>query len=133
MAIKITKSELKQMIREALREELASKKKLHESVGCCTACGAVADYLTSNIFGENLCDDCWDEFISTERGLVDLYELVAKGNPRLLGTYNAHDREAEVSAAWNKYRKDFKYPKEKIARIEANYDRVITNYLFGDI
>lgn len=37
MATKITKTELKQMIREVLREELTANKKLEESMDC-TVC-----------------------------------------------------------------------------------------------
>ena len=134
--MKMTKSELRRMIREVLKEELFAHKTLKEDTGRnfgrCTRCGAEAE-LESNAFGEKLCiDGCWDDFINEERGLVDAYEMVANGETFLLDVADPYAKDKELTNAWNKYRKDLIYSEEECAAIEAKYEKEVTDYLFGE-
>lgn len=131
------KSELRQIIREVLREELSTKykkyKKLKEALSRCTNCGCESEELTANAFGEKLCDDCWDNFINSERGLVDAYEQIAAGETFLLdASADPYAKEEEIAKAWNKYRKELVYPAAKCEKIEAKYEKEVTDYLFGE-
>lgn len=83
--MKITKSELKEMIREALREELATShksgmRKLKESQDVCymckKPCGGDNDLLT--LFGP-VHNDCWDAFCGTDEWYADAYYEYAVG------------------------------------------------------
>ena len=88
MATKITKSELKNMIREALREELSKTKlcetklRLKETNNVCLICGKPIDKrdgYCNTIFGPVHDDTCWDEFTDTDEWLADNYHTFAIG------------------------------------------------------
>lgn len=92
--MKLTKSELKGMIREALREELKATRILYESekANTCYICGKPADdsNATSTIFGfvhNDMHDgpNCWESFMETfEHGASHVYEIACEGS--LAGT-----------------------------------------------
>lgn len=105
--MKITKSELKEMIRQILHEELKAARVLHESAKAttCYICGKPADdsNATSTIFGfvhDTTNDDlsCWESFMeSFEYGANYVYEIAREGS--LAGTdldYNDDDDYDEL-------------------------------------
>ena len=38
---------------------------------CCTKCGTNRKELLKTAYGDYLCEDCWDEYILTEAGLLE--------------------------------------------------------------
>ena len=102
MATKITKSELKTMIREALREELSKSKQLNETLyGTCEECGAKSAALTQTAFGQELCDSCYQKYGKSDKWPIEILLAMVerRRDPRDVS-------EAELKAAieaWKKY------------------------------
>ena len=67
--MKITKLELREMIREALREELSIATKLTENT----------NRTMTNVFGETFTLDEWDDYLNTDKAQVDRFVMVANG------------------------------------------------------
>jgi hypothetical protein len=62
---------------------------------------------TTNVYGDILCDDCWDDYINSDRGKVEYFVAVVKDEEDI----RAFDADAlgEIAASWkrNKHRTDF--------------------------
>lgn len=48
-------------------------------MGHCEKCNATTIKLNKTLYGEHLCNDCWFEYILSDRGLVEQYVNIAEG------------------------------------------------------
>ena len=137
MAAKITKSELKHMIREALREELCTRKHVKTTIRedldiynldapkvsadgkcVCNMCKNTfqPDEVYNTVFGNNICNDCNDDYISSSEGDAESFFIVAKDSA---DWYEAADIRAMIKA-WlvAKKKKALKFTDAEISAIE---------------
>lgn len=47
---------------------------------CCTNCGKTEGELLKTAYGDRLCEDCWDEYILTEAGLLEYLIGICNGD-----------------------------------------------------
>ena len=116
--MKITKSELKEMLREALIEELSKATKLTENT----------NRTLTNVFGETFTIDEWEAYLETDKALVDKYIMVVK-KELTLPEDNFYEEVEKMNAAWNKYKQELPYPESVKARIEKNFNFAVDTFL----
>jgi hypothetical protein len=110
----MTKSELKAMIKEVLKEEL-SRKRLNETwYSTCPECGAENKVLEFTSFGQEICQDCYNKYADSEKGQIEVFIALVDGR-----TESSELSAAELKAAadaWEKYRYElpFMYVPKKI-------------------
>ena len=69
-----------------------------------------------NAYGESLCEECWDEYLVTDRGKVEHFIYIAegRGNAKL---YDA-DFLGEVVVSWNNNKHLLKLSADEIKELE---------------
>lgn len=66
----------------------------------CSKCKCTSYDLIYSAFGDELCDDCWDEYINSDKGLVEYFISICEDeNP---DEFDA-DFLCSVSRAWLEY------------------------------
>lgn len=84
----------------------------------CEKCNKTTYNLLETVYGEILCEDCWDEYINTERGLVEYFGNIICEEAKMTD-FDA-DFLCSVIASWNKYKYilpiDLVYDWEKLAK-----------------
>jgi hypothetical protein len=111
----MTKSELKEMVKEVLNEEL-SRKRLNETwYSTCPECGAENKVLEHTAFGQEICSDCYEKYIRSDKGQIEAFLALVDGR-RNSSSLSAAELKAAVDA-WEKYRYElpFRYVPEKIS------------------
>jgi hypothetical protein len=83
----------------------------------CTYCGRETKQLLTTAYGEELCEDCWDDYICTKRGQVEYLIGICRGD------YPASEFDADflgsVAVSWMLCQHKFKLPASEILEIEA--------------
>ena len=69
-----------------------------------------------NAYGEILCDECWEEYLTTERGLVEYFIYITEGRSKVKH-YDA-DFLGEVGVSWKRHRSEIKLPELEIKMLE---------------
>jgi hypothetical protein len=134
-----TKSELKQLIKEVLREELFNNSKKHftESTAkntdmeLCSNCGkAVGSSGKINTFGEYFCLNCWLDYQKTDKFQADLFTLIAYGIVDL-PYEDFYEKTERMTRAWNKYKSQmrYKYPDLDLSNIADKFDIRVNEFL----
>jgi hypothetical protein len=83
----------------------------------CEKCGKVLGEYFVTAYGEKRCEDCWDDYICTDRGKVEYLIGICNED------YPMSDFDADflgwVSTCWTKYRNELDMKMSEINRIEA--------------
>lgn len=69
-----------------------------------------------NAYGENLCEDCWDEYINSDRGKVEYFLNITNGNAKLCN-FDA-DFLGTVVISWKEHKHLLDLSEEEIAEAE---------------
>jgi uncharacterized protein (DUF983 family) len=111
----MTRSELRAMIREVLKEEL-SRKRLNETwYSTCPECDAENKVLKHTAFGQEICSDCYEKYIHSDKGQIEVFLALIDGR---IGSSKLSATELKTAAdAWEKYRYElpFMYVPKKIS------------------
>jgi uncharacterized protein (DUF983 family) len=108
------KSELREMIKEVLKEEL-SRKRLNETwYSTCPECGAENKVLEHTAFGQEICSACYEKYIHSDKGQIEVFLALVDGRIES-SELSATELKAAVDA-WDKYRYElpFMYVPKKI-------------------
>lgn len=109
----MTKLELREMIKEVLREEL-SRKGLNETwYSTCPECGADQISMRTS-FGQEICQDCYNKYADSDKGQIEVFLALIDGRIDS-SKLSATELKAAVDA-WEKYRYElpFMYVPKKI-------------------
>lgn len=81
----------------------------------CSKCGCSTYEPIKTAFGDSLCEDCWDEYINSDRGLIEYFRSICEEeNPE---EYDA-DFLCSVKRAWNEYSNDVYLTGQDIYELE---------------
>lgn len=85
----------------------------------CEHCGKTAEEcnLIINVFGNLLCDDCWDKYINLSTGRVEYFVNLANGEEDL-EDYDPETLKLFV-AAWEKYKSELPMSEQEIQELET--------------
>lgn len=83
----------------------------------CEQCGKQTSDTLVNIFSEELCEDCWDNYLMTERGKLEYFVGLAK-EELPLEDYDA-DFILHCSEMWKKHKNLLNWSLQDIERVEA--------------
>ena len=85
-------------------------------MSCCEQCGRRQAELLKTVYGEFVCEDCWDDYICTDKGRVEYLIGICAGD------YPASDFDADflgyVAVSWREHRDEVCCPPLEIAEIE---------------
>lgn len=87
----------------------------------CDRCEISGD-LHLTIYGELLCEDCWDDYINSEQGRVEYLVSITKGAEDLR-TFDA-DFLGVVARSWNKYKDYTVFSNTEKSEIETTAKRL---------
>lgn len=83
----------------------------------CEKCEKRTNDVFISVFDEPLCEDCWDDYLMTDRGKLEYFIGIAKGDLPI-SDYDA-DFLGHVVTCWNKYKEELNYFKAIIESIET--------------
>ena len=79
----------------------------------CAKCGKALGECLQTVYGEKRCEDCWDDYLMTDRGKVEYFVGICREE------YPMSDFDADflgwVSACWKRYRDEL-----NLTMIETN-------------
>ena len=82
----------------------------------CSKCGCSTYDLIKTAFGASLCEDCWDEYINSDRGLIEYFIAICNED------YSLEELDADflcsVIRAWNEYSNDVYLTGQDIYELE---------------
>jgi DNA-directed RNA polymerase subunit RPC12/RpoP len=82
----------------------------------CVKCGKPLGTFITTAYGENRCEDCYDDYLMTDKGKVEY--LIGLVNGELdIEDYDA-DFLGYVGVCWNKYRDELDFTLLKLYEIE---------------
>lgn len=82
----------------------------------CEKCEKQTNDVFVTVFNETLCEDCWDDYLMTDRGKLEYFIGIAKGDLPI-SDYDA-DFLGHVSACWNKYKEELNHSSSDMAYYE---------------
>lgn len=89
--------------------------------GFCPECDELVDYSKNitNIFGEEMCEDCFDDFLDTDRGYAEIFFHHCEGFSE--GDFADADDVNKMIASWKKYRHELNFSEEEIKQYEKAF------------
>ena len=82
----------------------------------CMKCGRKETSLFESLYGEERCEYCWDDYLMTDRGKVEYFVGIVRGELNI-DDYDA-DFLGHVSVCWQKYRDQVQLDADTIERLE---------------
>jgi hypothetical protein len=98
------------------RWQCLADQRWQELVIVCSNCKKEVELTIPNSYGESLCNDCWDDYIITERGKLEYFVSLVRGEEDLRA-FDA-DELGEIVVSWNKYKFDTEFSKKEIEQFE---------------
>jgi uncharacterized radical SAM superfamily protein len=83
----------------------------------CENCGKKTLDTLINVFKEELCEDCWDDYLMTDRGKLEYFIGIAKGDLPI-EEFDA-DFLGHCCVLWEEYKYSFPFSIKKINDIES--------------
>ena len=83
----------------------------------CIKCNRKVDDLFESLYGETMCEYCWDDYLMTDKGKVEYLVGIVRGDYPM--DYFDADFLGHVAVCWNKYRWELKMPNSDLQEIEA--------------
>ena len=68
----------------------------------CDCCSKIGNDIKQTAYGDFLCEDCWDEYIDSDRGKIEYFINILMGEENQ-DSYDA-DFLGEAAASWSKYK-----------------------------
>ena len=87
---------------------------------CMTKVGAL-EY-TENVYGDVLCDDCWDEYINSDRGKIEYFVSIVNDEEDIRA-FDA-DMLGAIAVSWKRNKHRTEFSKETIERFEKKATEV---------
>lgn len=89
--------------------------------GFCEVCDELVDYSKNitNIFGEEMCEDCFDDFLDTDRGYAEIFFHHCEGFSK--GDFADADDVNNMIVNWNKYKHELDFSEEEIEQYEKDF------------
>lgn len=82
----------------------------------CEKCGKQIFDVFINVYSETLCEDCWDDYLMTDRGKVEYFIGIVKGDLPITD-YDA-DFLGHVSACWKEHKNQLNHSSSDMAYYE---------------
>jgi hypothetical protein len=83
----------------------------------CIKCNRKVDDLFESLYGETMCEYCWDDYLMTDRGKVEYFVGICRED------YPMSDFDADflgwASACWKRYRDELDITIAEINKLEA--------------
>lgn len=98
------------------RWQCLAEQRWQELVVVCSKCSKEVELTIPNSYGESLCEDCWDEYINTDRGKLEYFISLVRDEEDLKA-FDA-DGLGEIVTSWNKYKFDTEFSKADIEKFE---------------
>jgi hypothetical protein len=83
----------------------------------CEKCGKPTLDTLINVFSEELCLDCWDDYLMTDRGKVEYFIGIVK-EELPIEDYDA-DFLGHIAVCWNNYKSELNHASTMMAFYEA--------------
>ena len=83
----------------------------------CEKCAKQTNDTLVNVFSEELCEDCWDDYLMTDRGKVEYFVGIVK-EELPIEDYDA-DFLGHESACWKEYKNQLNHSSTMMAFYEA--------------
>ena len=83
----------------------------------CEKCAKQTNDTLVNVFSEELCEDCWDDYLMTDRGKVEYFIGIVKEDLPI-EDYDA-DFLGHVSACWKEYKNQLNHSSTMMTFYEA--------------
>jgi SRSO17 transposase len=85
-------------------------------MGYCANCDTHRKELLKTAYGDYICEDCWDEYINSDRGLIEYFIAICNED------YSLEEFDADflcsVIRAWNEYSNDVYLTGQDIYELE---------------
>ena len=84
----------------------------------CNQCGkeSISNFILTTVYGEQLCEDCWDDYLMTDKGKLEYFVGICKGD------YPTSDFDADflghISECWKRYKNLIDYSDFEIYKFE---------------
>ena len=88
----------------------------------CYKCGKLLDNVLTTAYGEMRCEDCWDDYLMTDRGKVEYLIGITRGDYPM--DYFDADFLGWVASCWKKYRDELNLTMLDIKLIEAKAEEL---------
>lgn len=82
----------------------------------CIKCDRKVPDLFTSLYGETMCEFCWDEYLMTDKGKVEYLVGIVRGDYPM--EYYDADFLGHVVVCWNKYRCELKITNGELMHIE---------------
>ena len=83
----------------------------------CDNCGRYTEEKLTSVYGVQMCEECWDDYLFTDEGRVEFIYSIVMGDCQL-SDFDA-DFLAEASAQWQKNRDQFDMSVAELKLIEG--------------
>lgn len=82
----------------------------------CDKCGKRTEEYLESVYGVQMCEDCWDEYLFTDEGKAEVIYSIYKGD------CNPFDFDAdylgEAMTQWRKYKSEMDLSEDEIRRVD---------------
>ena len=82
----------------------------------CDKCGKVLGEYLLTAYGEKRCADCWDDYLTTDKGKVEYFLGIARGDFPI--EYYDADFLGWLSVCWRKHRDELDMKMSEVKKIE---------------
>ena len=93
------------------------------SLYSCNKCSTTTTVLNKNVFGEYLCDACWNSYLTSEQGLLEYYIGLADGAYKV-SAFSTDEKKA-IKEAWTKYKDLVERTEDEKSLIEQTVENLI--------
>lgn len=83
----------------------------------CIKCNRKVDDLFESLYGETMCEYCWDDYLMTDKGKVEYLVGIVRGDYPM-ESFDA-DFLGHVAVCWRRYIYEINLTDDEIAEIEA--------------
>lgn len=83
----------------------------------CIKCNRKVDTTFESLYGETMCEFCWDDYLMTDKGKVEYLVGIVRGDYPM--DYFDADFLGHVATCWRRYIYEINLTDDEIAEIEA--------------
>jgi DNA-directed RNA polymerase subunit RPC12/RpoP len=83
----------------------------------CIKCNRKVDDLFESLYGETMCEYCWDDYLMTDKGKVEYLVGIVRGDYPM--DYFDADFLGHVATCWRRYIYEINLTDDEMAEIEA--------------
>ena len=86
----------------------------------CDKCGRRTEEQLESVYGVQMCEDCWDDYLFTDEGKAEVIFSIYAGECSI-SDFDA-DFLGEAMAQWKKHRSEMDLPENEIESIEEYFN-----------